>query len=96
VKIKGTVSKMYVTFGEIRIPASAVRGRPDLAELGKKYGCKIVDTGQYLRIVPNVVEEIIKKDGALASSDPEHQEELKKWVVTNLKNMLIDLRTLSC
>jgi len=95
VRLKGTSHKMYVIMGEVRVPVTAINRDVDLDKIGKKYGCKIKLAGQYVQIVPNVVEEIIREDGFLANCDREHQAKLKEWLVKNLRNLLIELSKLS-
>lgn len=81
VKVGKTVKKIFILFGEVLIPFFTEV--EDLGALEKKHMCKIQKTGQGLKITPNVVEEIIEKEGVLCSMFEEHRKALKNWIAVH-------------
>jgi len=80
IKFREKRMKILVGLGEI-IVCSNISGAEKLGEI---YECKIIKNGgRSYRIVPNVVRDIIKRDGVLASCCDEHREKLRKWFKEN-------------
>ncbi|HDH45214.1 MAG TPA: hypothetical protein ENG66_07535 [Thermococcus sp.] len=78
VRIRNARKSIFVGFGELRVPA--VKVVENLGEIEKKHECRIKRMGGLYVVVPNVVGEIIKRDGVLCSICDEHREKLRKWM----------------
>ena len=78
VRVRDVRKSIFVGFGEIRVPV--IKDIRNLEEIGKEYECKIKRIGDKYIIIPNVVGEIIKKDGLLCSVCDEHRKKLRDWM----------------
>ena len=78
-KIKGTVHKAIIDFGEIKLPKSAVVVK-DFKKLEKEYDCVIKHTygeeGIYISIIPKFVLEY----QMLSTVNDNQQKKLAKWL----------------
>ncbi len=79
VRFGETVKKIYVGFAEIRIPFET-KAKADVETLEKEHDCRIKRVGNGWLVVPNVVSEIIEKDGAICSACDEHIRALEEWM----------------
>jgi len=87
VKFKEKRIKIFIAFGEIIIPRLP-KERSVLPKLEDKFKCKIKIMGFTTRITPNIVEEIIQKDGALSTADSKHVEALRSWFEEHGRNVI--------
>jgi len=55
----------------------------DVEELEKEHECRIKRTGKGWIITPNVVGDIIERDGVLCSASEEHRKALEAWMKTH-------------
>jgi len=78
VRVGNLRKSIFVGFGEIRVPILGIR--QNLEEIEKKCKCKIRKVGSRYVVIPNVVGEIIKKDGFLCSVCDEHRRKLRDWM----------------
>lgn len=77
VRMKDLVWKIYVGFGEIRIP---IQVRIDVKSIEKEHDCKVKETGMSWIVTPNIVKKLIERDGALCSAMEEHRKALEEWM----------------
>ena len=67
--------KIYIGMGEIRIPVVE-----EIDEKAfEKHDCKVKRAGNQYIIIPNLVEEIIERDGCLCSFLDRHRDALRAW-----------------
>ena len=78
IKFKSHRIKIFVAFGEIIIPRPP-KPLSELEKIEQEFECKVRVTGFVTKVVPNVVEEIVKKDGVLCSAVDEHVNALRNW-----------------
>jgi len=78
VRIGESRKKLYVGMGEVRVPKAD--SNVNVEELEKTYRCTIKETVNGWVIVPNVVRELIEKDGFIASCCDEHRRALRSWM----------------
>jgi len=76
VKYKGSAVEILISFGELKIP---VLRAIDDESIEMRYECKIREQHPYYVVTPNVVDEILGREGILSSADPEHVKMLRKW-----------------
>jgi len=87
VKFKEKRIKVFIGFGEIIIPRLP-KERSVLPKLEDKFKCKIKIKGVTTRIIPNIVEEIIQKDGVLSTADSKHVDALRSWFEEHGRNVI--------
>jgi len=78
VKLGDKRKKMFVSMGEIRIPA--MKDLVDIEMLEEEYECKVARHGKLYIVTPKVVKEIINKEGVLSSYCEEHRRKLREWM----------------
>jgi len=78
VKLGERKKKIFIGMGEIRIPL--IESIENVENLEREHECRIVRTGNIYVVTPNVVSEIIEKEGVLSSACEEHRRELRKWM----------------
>ena len=76
VRLKGRKWIAYIGMGEIRLPSVKAR---DFEQIEKEYRCKIKRSGSVYIVIPDVVSEIVEKEGVLSSACDEHRAKLRKW-----------------
>jgi len=67
----------YIGMGEIRLPE--VKNVKDFEQIEEECRCRIKRNGSVFIVIPNVVSEIIEKDGVLNSACDEHRAKLREW-----------------
>ena len=91
IRIRNTPYSILVEFGEIRLPRiEKLLDKQRREELEEKYGCRIIDAESYIAVIPDIVGEIIERDGALATCD-EHRRLLSGWLERNFRPLLRDV-----
>lgn len=68
----------FVGMGEIRIPTS--KTGIGIEQIENECKCKIKRNGSGVSVIPNVVSEIIERDGFLSSACDEHRSRLREWM----------------
>jgi len=76
VRLKGRKWIAYIGMGEIRLPSVKAR---DFEQIEKECRCRIRRNGSVFIVIPDVVSEILEKDGVLNSACDEHRAKLREW-----------------
>lgn len=79
VRFRNERKKIYVSFGELRIPKHAKIDEAEMEKLEEKYSCRIAETGNMWVVVPQGVLKIIREEGMLCSEIDEHTKILRGW-----------------
>jgi len=86
-KFKGGCIRIFIAFGEIIIPRLP-KDKSVLTKLENKFKCKIKIKGFTTRIIPNVAEEIIQREGVLSTADSRHVDALRSWFEEHGRNVI--------
>ncbi|WP_456327789.1 hypothetical protein [Archaeoglobus sp.] len=81
VKLGERKKKIFIGMGEIRVPL--IKSIENVDNLEREYECRIVRRGNVYVVTPNVVSEIIEKEGVLSSACEEHRKKLREWMVNH-------------